>query len=489
MVVTLLLGAVPAFAIHDAKVPEVGNRLPPLEFRDLKGEGYRLDWDSSQPRVRVIFFFEPRCADCIREMVFFDSLSGRAEDFGLEVYAVEASGLLPAETGEALRKYRRFYGEPSFPVIPDPDFTLSSRFGVQRVPSTFLVEKHGVVLSRTERFENWVAVDLLRKTERLLKVEKGFLSFALRDLEIDAGAERSLEESLRLQRGGAGERTRFPRLLAVGDTVPAFEFTDLSDASHQWSPAPGEANLSIVFFWGALCLPCIQEMAFLDAVFRSTHELGLEIIAVEGSGLDTGRTSRVMERYQRFHPPPSYHIVPDPDFRLTGLFGIGSKIPQTFFISGSGEITYHTDEFIKGHEGDLTRKIELALAMDYGSLGRKLTSITNLHLSPALIKEAPSIQLGLQREEEFRSNLVQGDTYYDYWEFDKALPHYLRCLELESDHVSIHGKVANIYQRRGLLEDALRHWKIVLELEPDHPEALSRVESLRDQGVPEEGYL
>jgi peroxiredoxin len=489
LILVLLLEAVPAFATYEAGVLDVGNHLPPLEFKDLQGKGYRLDWDSSRPRALIIFFFEPRCADCIREMVFFDNLIGRAEDIGLEVFAVEASGLLPAETGEALRKYRRFYGEPSFPVIPDPDFTLSSRFGVQRVPSTFLVEKHGVVLSRTESFENRVAVDLARKTERLLKVEKGFLSSALRDLEIDAGVEKSLERSLRRRRADADERARLPRLLAVGDRVPTFEFTDLSDVSSQWSPTPGEANLSIVFFWGALCLPCIEEMAFLDAVFRSTHDLGLEIIAVEGSGLDPVRTGRVMERYQRFHPPPSYKIVPDPDFRLAGLFGIGNKIPQTFFIAGNGEIIYHTDEFIKGREGDLTRRIELALEMEYGSLDSKLTAIADRHPSPGIAREAPSIQVRLRGEEEFRANLVRGNTYYDYWEFDKALPHYLRCLELEPTHVSIHEKVASIYQRKGLLEDALGHWKIVLELDPNHPEALSRVESLRDQGVSEEGYL
>lgn len=472
------------------KVPAVGNHLPALELTDLQGETHRLEWDSLPQRATIIFFFESQCVDCLREMVFLDLLRRRAKDFGLEVFAVEGSGLTASETGEAMRKYRRFYGDPAFPIVPDPDYGLSSLFGIQRLPSTFLIEKHGVILGREESFRNWTAVDLTRKTERLLKVEKGFFSLVLRELEIDADTEADLEGFLPLRTARAGGGKQAPRRIAVGDPVPAFEYTDIEGLRSEWRPrSGGGGGLSIVFFWGALCRPCIQEMVFLEEVFTSYRDPELQIIAVEGSGLSPERTRSVMERYQRFHPLPSYRIVPDPDYRLAELFGVKGKMPQTFFIAEEGAVVYHTDEFILGHEESLTRKIEMSLKMEPGSLSEKMVQSAERRAASRSASEAPSIGTALQAQREFRSNLVEGDTYYRNWEFDRALPHYLRCLELEPGHATIQLKVAKIYERQGRLEEALEGWEKVLKLDPDNEEALSRIKILENRVISEKGAM
>ncbi|MFC1657074.1 redoxin domain-containing protein [Candidatus Moduliflexota bacterium] len=477
-------GVRPAHGMHTGKFPGVGNHLPSLELKDLQGKKHPLEWTLPEPKSAIIFFFEPRCADCLKEMVFMDELWSLARDFGLVVFAVEGSGLSPSETQEAMRKYRQFYGEPAFPVIPDPDFALSSLFNIRRLPTSFLLERHGVVLSRSESFEDIAAVDLTRKTEQLLKVEKGFFSFALRGMEISAEREADLERSLGLRTARAGGGKQAPHRIAVGDLVPGFEFIDINGSGKKWRPSFEKSGLTIVFFWGALCRPCIQEMAFLNDVYA--YERGMEIIAVEGSGLSPERTARVMERYRRFHPLPSYPIVPDPDFRLAGLFGVKGNVPQTFFIDSTGKVIYHTGEFLRGNEEAMKGKIELALHLESGSLTNRMSSSREGIAFP-VINEAPSIRTVIDREEEFRTNLVAGDTYYMNWEFDKALPHYLRCLEIIPGRVTIQMRVAKIYERQGKLEEALANWKKVLELEPDNEEALARIRSLSDKGRSEKG--
>jgi len=468
----------PAHGIHAEKFPGVGNHLPSLELTDLRGVKHRLEWTLPETKATIIFFFESRCADCLKEMVFMDKLWSLARDFGLGVFAVEGSGLSPSETQESMQKYRQFYGEPAFPIIPDPDYALSSLFNIRRLPTSFLLEKHGVVLGRNDSFENIAAVDLTRKTEQLLKVEKGFFSLALRGMEISAEGEADLERSLHLRTARAGGRKQAPHRLTAGDVVPGFEFTDIDGLKKEWRPSVEESGLKIVFFWGALCRPCIREMAFLNDVY--TYERGMDIIAVEGSGLSPERTTRVMERYQRFHPLPSYPIVPDPHFRIAGLFGVKGKMPQTFFMDGAGKVIYQTDEFIRGHEEAMKRKIELALHREFGSLTDRMTSSKERDSTFPGINEAPSILAEMEMGEEFRSNLVEGDTYYINWEFDKALPHYLRCLEIKPGRVTIQTRVAKIYERQGKLEEALAYWKRVLELEADNAEALARIRSLSD---------
>jgi peroxiredoxin len=482
-------GARPSLGIHAEKLLAVGNHLPPLDLTDLSGKSHYFEWNLPQPKAMIIVFFEPRCADCFKEMVFLDHLWRRAKDFGLVVYAVEGSGLTASETQEAMQKYRRFYGEPAFHIIPDPDYALSSLFGIQRLPSSLLIERHGVILGRNDSFDNRIGVDLTRKTERLLGVEKGFFSFALRELEIDAETEANLERSLSLRTALTDRGKEVHPRLTVGNVVPGFEYTDINGLGNEWRPSSEGDGLTIVFFWGALCRSCIQEMAFLDQVYASTEELRLDIIAVEGNGFSAEQTIRVMERYQRFYPLPSYRIVPDPDFRLAELFGIEGVMPQTFFITGTGDLVYHTDEFIIGQEEALTKEIEMALNMESGSLRNKMMLSVERNAPPLRFNEAPSIRAGLQIEEEFRSNLVRGDTYYGNWEFDRALPHYLRCLELEPYHTSIHMKVAKIYERKGRLEKALASWRRALELEPNNAEALSRIKFLSDYDISEEGAI
>ena len=220
ILLVMFAAARPALGIHAGKFPAVGNHLPVLELTDLKGNVHHLEWNLPPPKAAIIFFFDPRCADCLKEMVFLDHLFRRAEDFGLEAYAVEGSGLTASGSREAMQRYRQFYGEQAFPIIPDPDYKLSALFGIQRLPSTFILERHGVVLGRDESFEDWTAVDLTRRTEKLLKVEEGLFSFALRELGIDAEAEKGVERPFRFRTARIGRGKKSPNRLAAGDVVP-----------------------------------------------------------------------------------------------------------------------------------------------------------------------------------------------------------------------------------------------------------------------------
>ena len=116
---------------QEAVFPNIGNRLPPLEFQSLTGFGHRLDWSSPEKKTAVIFFFEPRCADCFREFVFFDSVSRLARGMNLEIFAVEGSGQETREVEAAISRYVSIFQQPAFTVVSDPSYSLSSLLNVR----------------------------------------------------------------------------------------------------------------------------------------------------------------------------------------------------------------------------------------------------------------------------------------------------------------------------------------------------------------------
>lgn len=458
--------------------PNVGSRLAPLQFRDLPGLTHRLDWSGPERKTTVILFFEQRCADCFRELVFFDAVYRQARGLPLEVFAVEASGLEAGEVAAVLTRFERVFRQPAFTVVPDPAYALSAALNVQRMPSTFLVERHGVVIGRKEGFDDLHAIDLARKMERLLEVEKGRFSPALASLGISPQAELSHERALEERRRAEDSGAAVP--LAVGAAVGPFEYVDIAGSPGSWAPGAGDALATAVFFWGALCQPCIREMAYLEELRSGPGGKALDVVAVEGYGLTAERVAQVMERYRKFHPPPSYPVVADTERRLGRHFGVGGAFPQTFILGRDGRVLYHTDAFVQGGERSFAQQIEQALGLEPGRLAPGSAA-----REQAASGESPTVMRRIAaREEEFAASLVQAETHFRNWRYREAVPHYRRCLEIDPKAVAVLERLGEIYQRQGELGLALEQWGKVLELDPGHAEAPRRVELLRRRSGP-----
>lgn len=464
----LFLLAPPEAGGQEMATPNLGHRLPTLQFQDLAGMTHRIDWTSPESKAIVLFFFEPRGADSFRELVFFDSVCRLAHGLNLEVFAVEGSGQKPQEVEASISRFVNIFQQPAFTVVPDPAYALSTLLNVQRMPSTFLMETHGVVVGRKEGFDNLHAIDLARKMERLLGIGgREELAF-----------ERALEERRSAEDSGAP----YAKLLAAGARVAPFEFVDTTGARVAWSPAGREGKATVVFFWGALCQPCIREMAYLEQLRSAAGGSALEIIAVEGYGLTPERVSQIMERYLKFNPRPSHSVVADPDRVLSRHFGVGGAFPQTFIIGGDGTVLYHTDDFVQGGERALAGKIELALGLAPGALSSSASPKTAA-TPPSSAEESPTVLKGLaSKGEQYAASLVQAETFYRNRQYAAAIPHYRRCLEFDPKSVAVRERLGEIFQRQGELEQALEQWEKVLQLEAGNTEAALRVEKLGKGG-------
>ncbi len=465
--VVLLSFSCSAAAQQRTSPVEVGSHAPLLKFTDRGGRSHDIDWKGDE-RADIFFFFDARTQASLLGLSLLESLNRKIGPDGVRIFAIESSGHDEEGYAKAMERYHRLYGEPSFPVVLDPEFTLSALFGIPGVPSNYLLQRHGVCLYHSPVFDEFGAVGLAMRLERLLGHEEGFLSSSLQEIGIDSNTEKAI----RAETAGGPRRKVATGLLKVGDKVPPFSYTDLEGRTRQFSWG-GEKGLSILFFWGALCLPCIQEMEYLDSIYRASEGYNLSIAAVEATGLSREGAAAAMRRLDRFQARPAYAIVPDEEGRIGDIFGVSGRLPQTFFISEGGVIVYHAEEFIREGAGGLARKIERALGAEAGTL--KGDEEREGDMPPSLLE---SISDDGDRESVFRSNLTQGDSYYNAWEFDKALPHYLRCLEIQPGNSYLRKRVAEIYERRGNFPEAIAEWQKVLAVEPDDEEARGRIEEL-----------
>jgi peroxiredoxin len=452
-----------------------GSPAPILTFKDCRGAAHAIDWSTGKPKAAVFFFFDPQSPPCLMEMTFLDTLLARARDFGLAVYAIESRGRAPADINQSLERYCALYRDPSFAMVPDPYFRLGALFRIRQTPTTFLVDGSGTIVLLREGFEQATAVELTRKVEQLLKQEAGSFSFALRSLGVSEQDETAL--LARLAAHVEKNDPVVPKALMVGDLAPALEFVDLLGSSSRWEwPAP-DAPARVVVFWGGLSIPDIEALSFLEKIYNTAHDAGLDILAVATGGLDAARVQELMDRYRKYHSPPSYHIAADPDARLGTLFGGGDRTPRTYLVGADGVIVYHTAGFSKNQATALAGKIENVLrgaGMTLPALG----TTTEGPLVPAAPDEAPSIRQRQEREDALGANLSQGDYLYYNGNWAKALSYYLRVIEIDPRQVSVLARVAQIYELIGDPAQARVTWERVLSLQADHAEARKHLQKL-----------
>ena len=457
----------------------VGSYAPPLELSDLSGAARNVAWGEGSPAATVVYFFDPQSSDCLLEMSFLDALYLRARDFGLAVYAVEARGRQPAEVSRSLERYCTVYREPAFPVLPDSAFRAGRTYGVERLPATFIMESHGVVLNRIEGYGFNDAVVIARRIEQLLRRERGFFSPVLRESGISEAEEREAEARLAATVAARATVTA-TRALGAGDRAPEFEFTDLAGATGRWSwsgePARG---LRIVVFLGGLSLESIEELNWLDALARRGRESGLDVLAVEAAGMGVEELRAALQKYRRYNPDPSFPVVPDPGGKLARSFGPWEKLPQTYLLAGDGTVVYHAEGFNVAESEVMVGKTERA----YLLAGRPFPPVRSdgaTTTAPATVEEeAPSISKRQSLDVRYRSAIVQGDAAFMAWEFDRSLSQYLVALEVQPKDLHALVRVAQIFERRGEPAPALEYWQRVLAVSPDHVEAASRVRELR----------
>jgi peroxiredoxin len=133
--VALTLGILQA---APAAPPQIIGRLAPdFALPALFGDNVRLSEYRGQPVI--LSFWSSRCSTCSKQLATLDRLYGTYRSAGLVVFGVGIDDNLPHA--------REFAGarKTSYPMLLDVNKTVSPDFAIDRLPTTILIDRAGIV--------------------------------------------------------------------------------------------------------------------------------------------------------------------------------------------------------------------------------------------------------------------------------------------------------------------------------------------------------
>lgn len=156
----LVLGAVAGLQ-YMHRAPPIGYDAADFTLPDLRGRTYRL----SELRGNVVFLnlWATWCPPCRSEMPAMEKLYQRLKgrDFVMLAVAEDEGG------AEAVAPFVRDTGL-TFPVLLDPEATLSPRYGATGYPETFIIDRNGQVVHHTIGPADWDDPEIVAYLEKLL---------------------------------------------------------------------------------------------------------------------------------------------------------------------------------------------------------------------------------------------------------------------------------------------------------------------------------
>ena len=135
------LGSISALATVAPSTGTSPGQLAP-DFTTTTDDGQPLRLSDFRGQVVLLNFWATWCGPCRIEMPEFESLFAQRAAEGFTVLAVNN-----AESAATVQAFRAEMGL-GFPLALDPDAAIQSRYGILNYPSTFLLDRAGIIRSR-----------------------------------------------------------------------------------------------------------------------------------------------------------------------------------------------------------------------------------------------------------------------------------------------------------------------------------------------------
>jgi cytochrome c biogenesis protein CcmG/thiol:disulfide interchange protein DsbE len=117
----------------------IGDTPPQVVLSDMHGKRMTVPGDL-KGQVVLIRFWSATCPRCTKEMInALESLYQKYREKGLIVLSVNVNPL-----NEVSDKFRQA-DKVSFSVLLDPDLSAAKRYGAKVLPTTFILDRNGVV--------------------------------------------------------------------------------------------------------------------------------------------------------------------------------------------------------------------------------------------------------------------------------------------------------------------------------------------------------
>jgi peroxiredoxin len=139
--------------------PRIGYKPPNFTLQDLQGRAVELE--SFRGKVIFINFWATWCVPCRVEMPAMEGLYQEFKDKDFVILAVseDLGGKSQAEPFVEELKL-------TFPILLDSDLAIQDRYGIRALPTTFLIDKTGIITHKMLGARDWTQKqtrELIRK--------------------------------------------------------------------------------------------------------------------------------------------------------------------------------------------------------------------------------------------------------------------------------------------------------------------------------------
>jgi len=125
--------------IGNANAMSVGDKVPDCKLRELNSLSDTLSFNKYQGEVIYVDFWASWCPPCTKSFPYMNHLHNKLKNKGLKIIAVNLD--------EVVNDANSFLTKSSadFMTLYDQDQECAKSFDVKAMPSTYLVDKKGVV--------------------------------------------------------------------------------------------------------------------------------------------------------------------------------------------------------------------------------------------------------------------------------------------------------------------------------------------------------
>ncbi|MCL2244109.1 MAG: TlpA family protein disulfide reductase [Treponema sp.] len=150
-------------ALLAANIRVLGQRPDAINFSLPMLNGETRTLSSYKGKVVILNFWATWCPPCRAEMPSMEILYNRLQNQGLEILAVDIG-----ETSSAVQQFLRS-NNYTFPVFLDQSGRTGSLYGVEAIPTSFIIDRSGKIISRIVGSIQWDSQRVISGFEALLK--------------------------------------------------------------------------------------------------------------------------------------------------------------------------------------------------------------------------------------------------------------------------------------------------------------------------------
>lgn len=134
---------------------------PSFSLQDLGG--MQISLSDFKGKVVILNFWATWCAPCRREIPSLERLYQLRKDKGFEILAVSVDRASLSKVASFVANYQM-----SFPVLADQRGAVGQRYWAKAIPTSFLLDKKGVIRWKVVGTREWDDPFVLSKVDQLL---------------------------------------------------------------------------------------------------------------------------------------------------------------------------------------------------------------------------------------------------------------------------------------------------------------------------------